>query len=192
MNLSNQDVWNKFVKQFSGLVAWSARQRLTKSGYCFSDADIEDIHQEVFVSLYNGKLKQLKDESKLPAWLAIISGGAAISYMRQKGLVAQKSVSLFDEVTCDEGSSLTIADTLEDNNLSLYDEVDKKLRRETFAEMVESLNPREKIILNLHFTYENSIKEISHNLGLPEGTVASIIARAKDKLKARIKEKEAQ
>lgn len=188
MELSGQGAWNKFVEEFSGLVAWSARARLAKNDYFFTNADVEDIHQEVFVSLYSGKLKQLKDKSKLAAWLAIIAGGIAVSYMRQKGIVAQKSVSLFDEITCDEGQGLSIADTLEDNGPPLREQIDKRLQEEMLADTIESLNPKEKIILNLHFVYENGIKEIAQNLDLPQGTVASIIARAKDKLKERLKE----
>ena len=185
-----QDAWNKLVNKFSGLVIWSVRTRLAKSGYSFTDADVEDIHQEVFVSLYTGKLKTLKDKSKLPGWLAIICGGIAISYMRQKGIVAQKSVSLFCETTGDQNSGLTTADTLEADDPPICEEIDKKLQQEILSEIIESLNYREKIILNLYFIHNNSIREIAQNLSLPEGTVASIIARTKDKLKAQLKQKD--
>ena len=179
------DAWEKFVERFSGLVMWSVKSRLSKVGAYFSEEDLEDIHQEIFLSLYNtNKLKQLKNPSKIAAWLYIISGNIALNHIRcKKDRLMQKSVSLFEEIAAGEGSTLTIADILESKDLPLAEQIDKKIKQEILEKLVESLNPKEKIIFNLHFIHENTIEEIADNLSLAQGTVASIIRRLKEKLK---------
>jgi RNA polymerase sigma-70 factor (ECF subfamily) len=179
------EAWQRFVQRFSGLVAWSIRERLTKSGYAFTNSDVEDIHQETFLSIYhNNKLKQLKDISKITAWVSIIAGNIAINYIKRvKGRLSEKSVSLFEKIEPD----LTVADTLESHSPNAREQVDKKLTSETLAKIIESLNPKEKIILNLYFTYENTIEEIAQLVNLAQGTVASIITRTKKKIKERLK-----
>jgi len=173
--------WAKFIQRFSGLVRWSIKSWLDKYGYSYTASDTEDITQEVFLSIYNkNKLKQLKDISRFPAWLSIIAGNAAVNYMeRVKGKIAMKSVSLFEEI----GSELSIADTLQSNAPDARQELDEKLKQEILAKEIERLSPKERIMLNLFFIYGNTISEIARHLNMPQGTVSTVINRARQKLR---------
>lgn len=181
------EAWERFIQRFSGLLMWSIKARLEKARYSFTDEDAQDIHQEVFLSLYNSnKLSGLKDTSKIAAWLSIIAGNIAINYIKRvKGRVAEKSVSLFEEIS----AYLTIADTLKTDDPGADEQLDENLQDEILAGSIETLNPKEKLILNLHFVYDNTIDEISQTLNLSQGTVASIIRRTREKIKQRLKEK---
>jgi len=184
--------WERFIRRFSGLVMWSIKTRLVKTSYKYTDSDTEDILQEVFCCLYSeNKLSQLKDLSKITGWLYVLSANKAINYMRRtKGLVAEKSISIDEKITSSPENNITIADTLHAKTLNPIQQLDLKLKKEILADIIESLQPKEKLVLNLYYLYENSIKEISLSMGLAQGSVASIISRAKDKIKLFIEEKE--
>jgi len=184
--------WERFIRRFSGLVMWSIKTRLLKTSYKYTDSDTEDILQEVFSCLYSeNKLSQLKDISRITGWLCVLSANKAINYMRRtKGLVAEKSISIDEKITSGPENNITIADTLHAKTLNPIQQLDLKLKKEILADIIESLQPKEKLVLNLYYLYENSIKEISLRMGLAQGSVASIISRAKDKIKLFIEEKE--
>ena len=175
------EAWEKFVQRFSGLVMWSIRERLARSAYPFVNSDVEDIHQETFLSIYrDNKLRQLKNISSIATWVSIIAGNIAINYMQRiKGRLPGESTSLFEEIS----PGLTIADTLESKKPACDEQIDSKIVKNLLTSIIKSLKPKEKIILNLYFVYENTIEEISKTLDLPEGSVASIIKRAKERIK---------
>ena len=183
--------WKKFVRRFSGLVLWSAKSRLVKSGRTFTNNDLEDIHQEVFLSLYkNNNLSRLKNASKIAPWMAVLSGNIALNYIqRAKGRIAEKSVSLFEETHENESSAFTLGDALQAKTPHAAEQIDEKLKKEALDNAIESLNPKERLILNLYFVYENTVREISQNLNLAQGSVASIINRAKNKIKEDLRKK---
>lgn len=181
--------WDKFVRQFSGLVMWAIRQRLARAGFDFTNSDAQDIHQEAFLCIYkNNKLSQIRDASKIASWLAVLSGNIAVNYIRRaRGRLAEKTVELSCEMAENAGHGL--ADALEADCPAVDEQIDGELQKEILNRAIESLKPREKIILNLYYICENTVKEISENLNLSQGTVASIIARTKDKIREIFKRK---
>ena len=58
--------WDIFVERYSKVVFWAIRNRLKRFGYNFDEGDIEDIHQDVFISLWSdNKLAQIKDKDRV-------------------------------------------------------------------------------------------------------------------------------
>ena len=182
--------WGKFVQHFSGLIIWSIKSRLLKFGLTFTKDDVEDIHQEVFLCIYkDNSLNRLKDISKAASWLSILAGNIAITYIRQNGCVVNKSVSLFEEIAQNQDCALMIADKLQSENPLPAENIDKNIQEETLANIMECLQPREKLILSLYYVYDNTINEIARNLAIPQGSVASILARVKDKIRIDFQQK---
>ena len=67
------------------------------------------------------------------------------------------------------------------------------VREEEYSELYQALAqlPREfRIILELYYLEEFSVKEISELMGIPEGTVKSRLGRGREKLKQRLCQKE--
>ncbi len=67
------------------------------------------------------------------------------------------------------------------------------VREEEYSELYQALAqlPREfRIILELYYLEEFSVKEISELMGIPEGTVKSRLGRGREKLKQRLCRKE--
>jgi len=169
--------WNEFVERFSGLVMWSIKDRLSKSGYRFTNNDSEDILQEVFLSIYKeNKLARIKNLSKIAPWIVVLSGNIAINKIIQikGGLISGHII---------EDSALTLSDILEDKTPSALEKIEQNEQENIISEIINSLKPREKIIINLYYNNTNTINEIAGLLNMHQGSVASIITRARKKIK---------
>ena len=178
--------WEGFVRRFSGLVMWTVRDRLAKAGYPFTEQDTEDIHQEVFLAIYNkNRLKYLKDTSRVAPWLCVISSNTALNYIKSKGRINRDAIPSSEET----GPGITLIETFVSKEMPADRQLDEKLKKEIVCEAIESLKPNEKIALNLYLVHENTISEIAQILNMQQGTVSSIISRAKDKIKERLKTK---
>ena len=168
----DKNAWNEFVERFSGLVMWCIKDRLSKSGYTFNNYDLQDIHQEVFLCIYKeNKLAALKDHSKIAPWLSVVAGNIAMNKIKhiKGGNISEKSVPL--------------PDILEDKTLSPVEIIDQAEREAIIAGAINCLKPREKIIINLYYANNNTIKEIASFLNMRQGSVASLVARARKKIK---------
>jgi len=175
--------WNEFVERFSGLVAWSIKERLSKSGYRFTNQDSEDILQETFLSIYKeNKLAGLKDCSKIAPWLCIIAGNIAMDKIRciKGGILSERFVPLSENI---ENSGLALSDILKDDAPSAIENIEQSERGSIITEAINCLKPREKIVINLYYTNNNTIKEIASLLNMRQGSVSSLIARARKKIK---------
>jgi RNA polymerase sigma-70 factor (ECF subfamily) len=169
--------WEEFVQRFSGLVIWAIRDKLSRAGLPFTQQDTEDIHQEVFLAVSN-KIKSLKDPSRVAPWLCVISSNAALNYMKNKGRINIEAVS-----SSEEGGGRALIETLASGETSIAQRLDEKLKKQIVTEAIETLAPKEKIVLNLHLVHENTISEVAQILDMQQGTVSSIVKRAKDKIK---------
>jgi len=176
--------WNEFVSRFSGLVYWAVERRLKKWDYLYHSEDIEEIHQNVFLSLWKkNKLEQVKDQEKVSGWLVIISGNEAIDYFRrQKFQTPPNAISIFEEIIKND-KAITIADILPsvEKNLPVENEIENILDSE-----IEGLQAKEKIILKLNILYNKKYREISEMLDMPLGSVATILKNIKAGLKKRL------
>lgn len=182
--------WNEFVKRYSGLVYWAVKNRLKKWDYFYHTEDIEEIHQNVFLSLWKkDKLEQLKDQKKVASWLIIISGNEAVDYFRrQKSQSPPHAISIFEEII-KKDKTTTLADILPcgKNGGGLMDEQDK-IEKILEAE-ISSLPAKEKIILKLNALYGKKYREIAGMLNMPLGSVATSIKNIKARLKKQLREK---
>ncbi len=188
----DKHAWDIFVERYSKLVLWAIRDRLTRFRYNFDGDDVEDIHQEVFISLWSAnKLAQIKDKTKIAGWIAMVASNAAIDYFRRmKRQMPPKAISIFEEVISNgEGEGKTLADLLpartgNPNRQSHLNEI-----RAILNAALEVLAPREKMVISLNLLHGMKHREIAETLKLPINTVSTIIARTKEELKEKLKQK---
>ena len=157
--------WEEFIERFSGLLFYSARERLKRAGFSFGQQDIEDVVQAVFLEIWEkGLLEQVRERRKITAWLSIVAQTRALNYMRQK-----------KERLLHEDESYKI-DNIEAS--SLDESVMLELER-----AIKGFDKREKIILKLSIIHGKRHKEIARFMNIPINTVSTIIARRKKVLK---------
>ncbi|MFH1995531.1 MAG: sigma-70 family RNA polymerase sigma factor [Candidatus Omnitrophota bacterium] len=181
--------WADLTRKYSTLISISIRNRLKRHSLPFSQGDVDDIRQEVLMSVWTrNKLLSVRNKEKIAFWLSIVAGNTAVDYMRSKLGVGSKR--MFD---CTEmmGSGEIDARVLgipsrEDDpavaasNKELVDIVKNAL---------DDLSDNERLVMKLHLFFEKDYADIAKILSLPGGTVSSCIKRSKEKLASALRKK---
>jgi len=168
-----QKAWGEFVERFSGLLYYSARERLKRNGIAFGREDIEDIVQAVFLEIWEkNTLEQVRDRNKIKAWLSIMAQTRALNHVRQKKerLLRREEFYRIDNIKAD-----------------MAGQYGEGLMKE-LEEAIKGLDARENIILKLVIIYGKTHKEIARFMNIPINTVSTIIARKKKILKKHLKD----
>lgn len=166
--------WDIFVQKYSNLIYWAIRKRLGASGFQFVQEDINNIFQEVFLSILEGdKLLQLKNVKAIPGWLAVIASNKTVDFMRCRIREDRKFSS---EMPVLKDSKI---------NQELYG----KDLAAIVGDIINTLSVKEKVIISLNLIEGRTHKEIANIVGIAMNTVSTIIARTKDKLKKELERK---
>ena len=154
----DQQAWAELVDRFSRYV-----YAISVQAFRLSDADAEDVFQEVFARAYQ-HLDGLRDDAAVRPWLAQLTRRLCIDRLR---------ASARERPTADEelelaGSEETL--TLLEEALTVH---------EALAEIPEHCRE----ILDRFFARDESYKTIGEDLDLPSGTIASRISRCLARLR---------
>ena len=163
-----EKAWSEFIDRFSGLLYYSAKERLKRSGMYFGEQDILDIIQNVFLEIWEkSKLEEVRERGKINAWLSIMAQTRALNFMRKKKERLLSEEELFN-------INNIVSDKSEEYKTESMDELECA---------IEGFAPREKIILKLSIVYGKTHKEIAGFMNIPINTVSTIIARRKELLR---------
>jgi RNA polymerase sigma-70 factor (ECF subfamily) len=157
----DEQAWNDLVQRFSRYVLAIAAQ-----GFRLSDADAEDVFQEVFARVYV-KLDTLRDDASVRAWIGQLTRRLATDRLRLASNRETPAEKLPDPGAIDVA--------LERIDLAL--DVHEAMR-------VLPGNCRE--ILDRFFARDQSYQTIAGELGIPAGTIASRISRCLTKLRSEL------
>lgn len=167
-----EKAWEEFIERFSGLLYYSARERLKRNKIAYGQEDIEDIVQAVFLEIWEKeKLKEVRDRKKITAWLSVVAQTRAINYMKRKKerLLVREELYKIDNI-----------------NLDTSGQLDEDFVRELDKAM-EGFNAREKLIFKLSAVYGKRHREIASFMHMPVNTVSTIMARKKKLLREKLK-----
>ncbi|MBL7789430.1 MAG: sigma-70 family RNA polymerase sigma factor [Chitinophagales bacterium] len=123
--------------------------------------DCQDIVQESFIAAYDN-LKNFKGESKFSTWLYRI--------VVNKALAVKNNQKYFDEIS-------DIGQNLEDYN----EEIDTN-NEQLVAQALQILQDKERLIIDLFYFQDQSIKEISQITQATEVNVKVMLHRARKKM----------
>jgi RNA polymerase sigma-70 factor (ECF subfamily) len=153
------EAWNELVERFSRYV-----YAVCVRGFRLSEADAEDVYQEVFARAY-ANLGSLRDDAALRPWLAQLTRRLCIDSVSRSRREQPAAEPITDEVSRD------------------LDELDEAFSvREALATLPDNCQD----ILDRFFTRDQSYKTISSELDIPAGTIASRIARCLVKLRTEL------
>lgn len=184
--------WDIFIGRYSRVVFWAIRDRLRRFGYNFDDVDVEDIHQDVFISIWSdNKLAQIQDRSRVAGWLAMVAGNAAIDYFkRMKRQSPPNSLSLYEEIYKSvDGENKTLEDILPSQAVGPGKQAYLNEVIELLDSAIGSLKSKEKMAVKLNLLHGMKHRDIAEALRLPVNTVSTTIARAKEGLKGKLRRK---
>jgi RNA polymerase sigma-70 factor (ECF subfamily) len=154
----DQQAWAELVDRFSRYV-----YAISVQAFRLSDADAEDVFQEVFARAYQ-HLDGLRDDAAVRPWLAQLTRRLCIDRLR----ASSRERPTADEELELAGSEETL--TLLEEALTVH---------EALAEVPEHCRE----ILDRFFARDESYKTIGQALDLPSGTIASRISRCLARLR---------
>jgi RNA polymerase sigma-70 factor (ECF subfamily) len=152
--------WPEFVRRFSPYV-----YAIAVRAYRLSEPDAEDVFQEVFIRAWQ-HLDELRDDTAIRPWLGQLTRRVAIDRLRAGTREQARS-----EV---EGE---LAMSAEDEMVRLEDAV-------AVRQAIARLPALQRDVVERCFLRGESYAEIAAALGIAEGTVASRICRARERLRA--------
>lgn len=139
---------------------------------CRSQGDADDILQEVFLKAYRN-LNSYDPSLKFSSWLYRITHNEAITFFRKAGRGPQVARS---------DDELVFLETVPGES-DLAAELDARLDGAAVRDAIAGLDPKYRDVLVLRFLEDRSYEEISDILRKPPGTVATLISRAKSRLR---------
>ena len=152
----DEDAWRELVERFSRYVHAIATQ-----AFRLSDADAEDVFQEVFTRTYT-HLDRLRDDAAIRPWLAQLTRNLCLDRIRYSSRT-QPAEDVdpggVDETLARLDDALTVRDAL------------------------ERLGDPCSDLLDRFFCRDQSYRVIGDELELPPGTIASRISRCLTKLR---------
>ena len=150
------EAWNALIERFSRYV-----YAICTQGFRLSEADAEDVYQEVFTRVYT-RLDTLRDEAAIRPW------------------IAQLTRRLCIDTRAAHSREQPTAEPIETGRERVLADID-----EAFAvrDAMATLPDHCQEMLDRFFARDESYRTISSELELPLGTIASRIARCLGRLR---------
>ncbi len=168
---NDQSAWNEFVDNYKNLV-YSKIYRLLCRYNCYSFANlIDDIFQDVFIKILNN-IHNLREPDKIIPYLNRVIFGTTIDCIRKEIKNKNLIINIEDFET-----------SIPDENKAADDIVLEKESVKILNNSINSLNPKEKLLLELFYYKNNSYKEISKVLNISDGRVGSMMNEIKNKIR---------
>lgn len=181
----DRPAWDFFTKKYSGLILSSIGNRLRKYDIYPHADDLKDIRQNVLSLLWeSGKLAEIRNPESLKYWLAVVSGNAALQYMRKQARITRLATVSLSEIAGDT----ELVELLPSEASMPAQEIDRSELTGKMDEAIESLPPKERLILKLNMLHGKKYEEIALIMALPRGTVANCINRAKERLRKKLRD----
>lgn len=137
--------------------------------------DAEDLTMEAFNKAFS-KLEQYTPDFAFSTWLYRIAKNNCIDYIRRN---KKETDNMVNQLEAGVGIvAHELANQLPSPEQLMINRQETRLLRE----IVESLHPKYKDIIKLHYFKELSCEEIATQLDLPEGTVKVRLFRARELL----------
>lgn len=174
--LRDKSAYAELVRRWEGPLARYVRRILGQSGQ-----STEDVLQDTFIKAYIN-LNDFDADRPFGPWIYRIARNEAINYLRKKRLEPQLAT---------DGDACLLLERMSDGVTAqdIYDSsrVDLQIRS-----AIERMVPRYREALILRYLEEKGYDEISEILGVPGGTVATLINRGTKQLRAALESEKAK
>jgi RNA polymerase sigma-70 factor, ECF subfamily len=156
----DEDAWRVLVGRYTSYV-----YSIALRGFGFSDEEARDVVQESFLRVFES-LRGYRGEGEFRGWLRQVARTTSLAHLRRR-----RPVEPIDEGLRDPAQEETL---------------ERIERAFELREALALLDRPCREVLSLFFFEGRPYKEIAAALGVPEGTVASRLARCLGKLRPRV------
>lgn len=184
--MNDQTIRNLALQAAQGSVdAFQELYRLTRQGAWFvalsiakNEHDAQDILQESYLKAYKN-MGQLDNPERFTAWLNQIVANQAKNYISRK---KPDSFAEYEDENAQDWQEETNPDFIPDEHL------DQAEAKALIAAHVQALPEDQRLVVLLRYYDDMDVSAIAKSLEIPEGTVKSRLARARQKLAAMLQE----
>ncbi|MFA6365251.1 MAG: sigma-70 family RNA polymerase sigma factor [Candidatus Paceibacterota bacterium] len=141
-----------------------------------SEDDVKDVLQETFIKVYRN-LNEFDQTLKFSSWIYRIVHNETINVLRKANHFPRALHNEEDNEDIEQFAG----------TFDLEEEIFKKMEGEKVREAIASLEEKYRNVLILKFLEEKSYEEISDIIKRPIGTVGTLINRAKQQLREKLK-----
>lgn len=182
----DKSAWDEFVDKYSRLIYSYIHNVLKIKGSILTKDNINDLFQEIFLSLIKDNFKKLRsfkarNRCSLASWLRQVVINYTIDYIRK----LRPAVSL-DEENDDEFS---LKEILTDGSPSVTDTLNQKEQFKYLKDCIERLNTDEKYFLELYINRGLSLEELKDHFKLSRPAIDMRKSRIIDRLRECFKSK---
>lgn len=173
--------WEAFIKKYSPLIYNYINSMLEqKKNELFTQENINDVFQEIFVSLTKDNFKKLKtfaskNGCSLASWLRQVTINYCVDYLRKSKL----TVSLDENI--DDG--VTVKDIIIDETISITSKLNKEDLIIHLKQCVEELDTNDKFFLEFHFNRGIPLAALKSIFRVSRGAIDMRKSRIIDRLK---------
>ena len=179
----DKTVQDNFVRTFSRLVFSTIHSVFKSKGVRFEGQDAEDLHNTVFVALFEKRCLKLrrfegKNGCSLASWIRMITVRAVLDHLRRgkDPLCSPRQLRPLESIVdLQEGSSPWTL--LADKEQSLL-----------LERGLEKLSARDQLLIRLHCLEERPLAHVADILKVSESNIHSVKHRAVRRLKAAVTE----
>ncbi|MBS2100076.1 RNA polymerase sigma factor [Carboxylicivirga linearis] len=138
--------------------------------------DAEDVAQEVFVEVFKS-VSSYREEASLSTWLYRLAVNKSLDYLRQK----KRKKRGYGVLSTMENAELANLSVVDSDDVS--QELELEERKRILLMAMDKLPERQRVALSLSKLDELPQKEVAEIMSVSEGSVESLLVRAKKKLK---------
>ncbi len=185
MNILNECLQDgaceKLVRQYRNLIIFAVRKILIKKQVPYVPEDIEDFSNDIFVQIFRNNCKKLRQYREDPnhnlgKWILIISTRTVLNILRKKGYdsIGARNRRIGIEIIANSARTSGAAPGY-----------DTEEAQHSIRKRLEKLQPRDRLILTMHYFKGVPLPEIASFLNMSPGAVYTARHRAVERLKQR-------
>ena len=172
-----------FVRRFSDLVYRMVQHTFSAKDISFTKPDLEDLHNSVFLRLFENKCKRLrqykgKNGCSISSWIRIIAVRTVIDHLRKQRVDALNRAKTFD--------ILEHIDLFSSEEPEPWVNMDRQERWNKIIDGMKVLLPRDRLFLKLHCMEGIPIGQIAELMRISKDNAYSLKHRAIKRLNAEV------
>jgi len=188
----NKDLhaWHLFCKQYNPLVTKTIKYKTYKLGLKIEKNEILDISQEIFLLIWEkNKLATIKDVKCLKSWLVIVTLNTTSNYCRKNIFKIDKiTSSLFKTYTSEDKNTKTLESIISCPKFNTSKIIENNEISNLLNTEISKLNYKQQLAITFNLYEGKTQKDIAKIMNIPKGTVATLIKRAKQHLRNKLKD----
>jgi len=177
----DRGAWETVVRRFSNLVYQTVRSTFISKQTPFSRQDLEDLHNTVFLGLFEQgcaklKLYQGRNGCTLASWIRIVTVRTVLNHLRKKGVdgpLWEKKKTPVEGLSWLKGE--------DQGPLALMESAEQE---KLVHEGIKSLAPRDRLFMKLHIDQGLPVEEVAEALQISVPNAYVVKHRAVERLRA--------